>query len=494
MEKFDPTAITQTTVTAITAEIFDWIVYAKGKEIAPEVVEKWQMSSDGLSWTLNIRKGIKFHNGEDLTADDMKFTIDRYISKDSYYSYIRDITDRVEIVDDYTVRVYTKGTQPGWIGYAGADANSSQGLVVPKDYIEKNGWEFFSRRPVGSGSFKFVRHVGGDLVEYEALEKHWQNTPEFKKLTIILMPEETTRVASLKTGIVDVIDVGMESALELEAAGFRTPKLSDLNTSFRIYGAYDPRAAGMPTANLKVRQAMSLAIDRAEILKTFFYGKATPAFVPALTANARDIDTAFWQDYANKIYRYDPEEAKKLLKEAGYPDGFTVKLYSYTMGGAPFLPKLSEVLQGYWAKVGIKAQINATDWGSFTRIRAVGSGPDRAPAAELVGNISLAAQSERADAPRNLLTSFRSGGTYAHLWKAMPEVDKALDDAQREMNDAKRKELLAKAIKLSADSWTVNSICNAPELTALGPRVGFDLPPMSSAITFYADVAKHLKP
>ncbi len=493
MENFDPNAVSQTTVTALTAEIFDWLVTSTGKEIVPEVAEKWEMAPDGLSYLLTIRKGIKFQNGEDLKADDVKFSIDRYLSKESYYSYLRDITDRAEVVDEYTIRVYTKGTQPGWLGYAGAEANSSQGLISPKDYIEKNGVAFFARNPVGSGSWKFVRHVPGDMVEYEAVAKHWQNTPEFKSLRIILMPEETTRLATLKTGGVDIIDVGIESAAELEAAGFQTPTLSHLNTSFRFYGAYDPRAAGMPAADIRVRKALTLAIDRDEILKTLFMGKAKPSFVPALTENARDIDPAYWQDYASKVYRYDPEEARKLLKEAGYPDGFNIKLYSYTMGGAPFLPKLCEVMQGYWAKVGVKAQIIPTDWGSFTRIRAVGSGPDRGPAAELVGNISLGAQSERADGVKNLITSFRSGGTYSYLGKAMPEVDKALDSYQNEMSEAKRREYVATAIKLVTDTYTVNSIGNIPEVTALSPAVEIKFPPMSSAVTFYTDVAKHRK-
>ncbi len=486
-EGFDPIKQTATAILNMIAPVNDFLVKAVGSDITPILAEKWELAPDGLSWIYTIRKGIKFHNGEDLTADDVKFSFERWASKESYYAWLRDMTEKIEKVDDYTVRVYTKGKQPYIPAIAALASSSPMGIVMPKDYIEQNGLPYYERQPIGTGPFKFVRQVPGDMVEYEALPKHWRQTAEFKKLTVILMPEETTRIASIKTNAVDAIDLGLEGAVELDKAGLRTYALDTMSPMVVLHGAYEAKGAGMPTADIRVRQALSLAIDRDDIIKNFFYDKATAPPPPFLSANAGDIDSKYWMDYAAKAYRYDPAEATKLLKEAGYPNGFNIKLYSFAIRGTPYLPRMAEIVQGYWSKIGVKTEIVPMDWGAFQKLRA-------APAPEIIGHASVYRYSAGGITPKNLMAGFHgTSRQYALLAKAYPEVDKMLDDAMSESDDAKRTELVAQALKIITDSYTSLMIAEAPTMAALGNAVDIAFPKPSWSITMFAEIAKHRK-
>ncbi len=489
-EKFEPKRIGVTTQ-GIVAPMYDWLFgLDRNGNLAPGIVEKWEMAQDGLSWTLRVRKGVKFHNGDDLTARDVAFTYEGYASKDARTTFVRDMVDHVEIADAYTVRIYTKGFQI-YLPYMSSMLSPAQGLVSPKDYIEKNGSEHFEQHPIGSGPFKFVRHVSGDMIEYEALNKHWKQTPAFKTLKMLLMPEESTRVAALKTGEVDVIDIGLESAKNLDAAGFRTFALSSTLATVCLYGTYMPEAAKMPTADIRVRQALSLAINRDEIRKNLFYGKAGPPTAPTLHGKVTDIDIAYWSKYAAKAFRYDLNEARRLLKEAGYPDGFSMKLFSWSTADSAYLPKLAEVIQAYWGKIGVKAEIVPVDSSQFSKMRTAGK--DTTPVPELMGQAGMYANSEAPITPRQLRVFFDSKGRSALVGKAMPELDQLTLDAFSERDPKKRKEMLSKATKMATDSYTALVICTVPSMVALGPRVDINFPNPAPVLGYFLDIAKHRK-
>ncbi|MBM2824764.1 MAG: hypothetical protein HW402_428 [Dehalococcoidales bacterium] len=484
-ENFDPILAAQSVASNLVHPMFDSLIKLdnNGKP-APSILEKWEMAPNGLSWVYNIRKGIKFSNGEDLTADDVKFSIERYASNDGFYGHLRSSVERVEKVDDYGVRVYTKGAQP-YLPYYHT-LYCTQGFAMPKDYIEKNGVEYYRRNLVGSGPFKFVRHVSGDLIEYEAWDKYWGQVPAFKKLTTILIPEEPTRVAMFKTGAVDIIDVGFEAAAELEASGFKTLTFVADQASVFFVGPYDPRASGMPAADLRVRQALSLAVNGEEIRQTFFYGKARPPTGPAGASElSADIDQAYWKDYASKLYRYDPEEAKRLLKEAGYPTGFNIRLYSYPMSSAPYLPKLAPIIQGYWLKIGVKAEIVPMDWPAF-RTKLYGL---KSP--EIIGQAAIIGIGSGPVATATLRTAYHSLGNNYLFTPGFPEVDKLIDAATTEIDSAKRAELVTKVLKTAADSYVYDVIGYGPLMVALSSRVDLDIPATAPFFGAYVHTAVH---
>ncbi|MBI2958279.1 MAG: ABC transporter substrate-binding protein [Chloroflexi bacterium] len=486
-ERFTPITTTGVTPMVMFAPLGDWMFWQdkRGGEPLPRIVEKAEMAADGLSWRFQVRKGVKFHNGDDLTGRDVGFTLEQLLRRDAGYADARNMVDKVEVVDDYTVRVITKGKQPLLTG-ALTLMLPHQGLVIPKNYIEKNGWDNFEKQPIGSGPFRLVRHVPGDRVEYEAVDKHWFKTPAFKKLTLLLVPEEATRMAMLKAGEVDIIEnVGYTAAVDAAAAGFQTVPLKSATTMIMLPGAYDPRAKGMPTADIRVRQALSLAINRDEIIKSFYLGKADPPLPPTFSGPDRDMDFSYWLDYTKKAYRYDPAAAAQLLKEAGYANGFNIKLYNFGLIQAPDNPKLAEIIQGYWQKVGVKTDLVPIDLAGYLRIK------NKPIAAELVGQAST--YGADSVAPANMRTHFNSASGSWMIGDAFPEFDKLVNSYYSETDTAKRKEQMAGMIKIVTDAYTVLSIATTQGLIGLGKKVVFNLvPPQASGnIPVYAALVGH---
>ncbi len=460
--------------------------------LQPNIITKWEMAPDALSWTWYVRQGIKFHNGEEMKADDVKYSIERYLKPDGAVAAFKAQVDRVELIDDYTLRIMCKVPSP-WVPPGGSIVGGSA-LVMPKDYTEKNGLEYFQRHPVGTGSFKFVRNVPGDFNEYEAVDQHWKKVPDFKTLILMLVPDETTRVAMLKTGAADVTEVGIESGVEAEGAGFKTFPVDTATPHVDLLGNYDKRAAGKPTADVRVRQALNLAINREEIGNTFFMGKFMAATPPGTgDGQAEFLDMAYWKDYATKIYRYDPEEAKRLLKEAGYPDGFSIKLYTCTTSAGAYLPKMAEIIQGYWLKVGVKTEINVIENAAWLSWRY-------GPVDTLVGQAAtfrtLASQctlnSKVAWGP---CLGYHSGpGSIGHIGAgAMPDLEKLIEDAAYSLDKPKIKEMLAKIFQVGTDTYTQIPIVTVPALAAHRADIYLDFatPTPSPYLPTFAAYYKH---
>ncbi len=497
IETFDPVTGSGSTHEFFLAPMLDYLVRGdpSGKK-GTGIAERWEMATDGLSWVFYIRQGIKWHNGDALTAKDVKFTLDRYGSTAALGTYIRGAQDHVDLVDDYTVRVYTKGVQPFYKGFINFE-QGQEGMILPKDYIEKVGLDNFKRRPVGSGSFKFSRYVPADMVVFEAVGNHWRQTPAFKTLSLILIPEETTRVAMLRTGQLDAIDVGIESAAELEAAGLRAAALAGVHPGLYFHGTYEPGAKGMPASDVRVRQALSLAINRDEIGRMFFRGKMQSAMPPYMLQNQPEIDLPYWKAEAAKVFRYDPEEAKRLLTAAGYANGFSIKVYTYPDGGAPYLPKLAEVVQGYWAKIGVKTEVVPVDKGTYQKWRPP-AGPNRGPGEPLVGQVALNAPGGSAIVARGLANIYVVGGAY-NLLSGAPDGSSAAEllklaaDIMVEPDYAKRYEMVAKAIRMDMDAMVLSVIGTVPAMAGLGPSVDIEFPVGALSIAMYTEFAKHRK-
>ncbi len=491
-QRFDPIKSDLTGMGMNLYQMYDLLFWWEKGEGRPMLAERWEVGKDGLSWTFYIRKGVKFHNGADLTAADVKFSLERHMSPQALQppEAIRDI-ERVEMVDDYTVRVYTKSLQPFMPFYL--SQTSSTVLVTPKSYIEQRGVEYFETHPVGSGPFRLARQVSGDISEYEALDKHWGRTADFRKLSIILIPEETTQAALLRTGGVDLTNVGLETAEILETAGFKVQPYLWQNGSVHFFGAYEARGKGMPTQDIRVRKALSLAINRKAIIDGLYKGRARPPFVGDLVESSTDIDVAYWYDYFAKANPYDPAEAKRLLKEAGYPDGFKIKMYATKSSGRAFIPQWAEIIQGYWREVGVIAELNTIEHGTYTTWR-------RHPVnIALVGNALMYGNPERPGRSVALqLTSYASDTSSTRLLDGanIAGLDELINAAQSEMDAGKRKEMAAKVLKTSVDTYVMYQIAQVPAMVVYSPRLSLDTWPSAPANSYtptYAYSIKHAK-
>src|SRR6185295_16892312 len=183
------------------------------------IATKWENSPDYKRWTFHLRKGVKFHNGDDLTSEDVKFSLQRAIGKRSTTGYagpLRTLIQDIETPAPDRVIIVTKEPTliiPTYL----SRSLSTEGMILPKKYIEANGDDAFARKPVGSGPFRFVEQVTGAHIKMTAVDNHWRiGTPKYKNLTFRLVPEETTRIALLRRGEVDVADVSRERVKELE--------------------------------------------------------------------------------------------------------------------------------------------------------------------------------------------------------------------------------------------------------------------------------------
>jgi peptide/nickel transport system substrate-binding protein len=342
---------------------FEWLLYEhlvgidENSNFIGELATDWSVSEDGLVWTFNIRQGIKFHNGEPFTAEDVKFSIERVQvdgSMSPWKGEYRDTIDYIETPDDYTVKIYCK--KVNYVFY-----NSIWGCcMVPKDYIEEHGDAYFNEHPVGTSPWKFVKLTPGVSIEVEAVENHWRITPQWKNLIIELVPESSTALAKLRNGETDVVAVNQDEALQIQDEGY------ELRTAGRPFTPVIPMLGTWsttgPTSNKFFREALSLAINRQEIADEFFNGLAEVGGILWTAPSSWGYDKA-WED---KYFKYDPERAKELLTAIGYPQNYAnpvLRIYSHATQA--WLPDLHLILSNYWEAIGIQTEVISIEGGEL---------------------------------------------------------------------------------------------------------------------------------
>ncbi len=321
------------------------------------IAQRWEESSDKLSWTFWLRKGVLFHDGTELTAEDVKFSIDSLFDPKAVAPLLgpaKAAFKEAEVEDPTTLVIHLK--QPAiFLPWNFSCATGSEGMILPKKYFQQVGPDGFARAPIGSGPYRVAKNAIGAAIQLEALDQHWRDgVPKYKTITFMLVPEESTRLAQLRTGEADIIAVSREKVPEVKAAGFNVySKLNDQVVAVYMQQQWDP----VPIADKRVRQALNLAIDKEAIMKFVFAGQGVPT--PMYPIGTYGV--AGGADATLEPYRYDPAKARELLAEAGYPNGFETKIYSYVTADLPELNRLSEAVADYLGKVGVRAKITPMD-------------------------------------------------------------------------------------------------------------------------------------
>jgi peptide/nickel transport system substrate-binding protein len=318
----------------------------------PSLAESWTQSKDGLTFDFVLRKGVKFHNGEPVTAADVKFSFERY--KGAGAKLLKERVREVQTPDQGRVRFILKEPWPDFMTFYGTTATGAS-WVVPKAYVEKVGEDGFKKAPIGAGPYRFVSFNPGVELVLEAYEGYWRKTPNLKRLVLRSLVDETTRAAALKKGEVDIAYLLTGPVAEdiQKTPGFKlvAPKESQGTFWLDLPDQWDPKS---PWADRRVRQAASLAIDRQALnqAETLGFSKPTGSLIP------RPLEFSRWFDPDP----YDPPKAKRLLAEAGYPSGFDAGiLYPW-----PPYASMGEALAAYLQAVGIRTKIRMMERAALT--------------------------------------------------------------------------------------------------------------------------------
>ncbi|MDO8473433.1 MAG: ABC transporter substrate-binding protein [Dehalococcoidia bacterium] len=445
---------------SIGSAVIDNLVYRDFEtyEVKPKIAERWEISPDGKTHTFYIRKGVKFHDGSDLTGADVKFSIERMARATLQPDAInwQNAIAKVELKDDFTVAVQLKTPQFELIkGY-----DSAITAVLPKKYIEEKGDDYFAKNPVGSGPWKVVKFEPGVRLELEAVEGHWRATPQFKNLTILSIPEESTKVAMLKTGELDMAAISPDSVSGLESAGFRIVSYWSGGGyyGYPLYDIENPQKYAY--ADVRVRKAMQLAINSKELADKLFRGRAESVSV-ALEFVSSDSKANAYDSTLLKPDPYDPEAAKKLLAEAGYSNGFDTKMID--VGGGDPRSILSIAVAGYWRKIGINGEITPVDYGVFLPAM-------RARSPETWNGFYLfsaaGGKSWAQMIPRYHSTKSNSKNV------KNPRLDWLLDNIPTTRDAAEKQQFELEAAKLAKNEYSCIAVLGMHNILALGNKVG----------------------
>ncbi len=434
----DPQNHMETPAWNVHLQMFDTLLQRDAEiKIKPLLAESYKIVND-LTWEFKLRKGVKFHNGEDFNAAAVKFVLDRMADPKLKLrqTVFQGVIDRVDVMDDYTVRIITNKPYPVM------DAMMCiYGQVIPPKYFQEKGPAHFALNPIGTGPYKFVRWVKDDHILLEANEKYWRGAPKIKKLMFRPIPEATTRVAALQTQEADIvvnIPPHLMRLMDWKGRSF----VSKVPSVRVIFMAFDTTKGG-PVADKRVRQAIAMGIDVKTNIKKVLEGNGIQLGSPF-------TDKHFGYDPAIKPYEYNPEKAKQLLAEAGYAKGFDFVLHSPS-GRYLNDKEMAEAAAGDLRKIGINATVKTYEWGTYMNMMYT----HNASPAYLLGwgNTSF-------DADFTIAPLMRTGKLLCNV--SFPQLDALIDQGISTMDQKKRQKIYSDAAKVIKEevpwAWTYQQI------------------------------------
>ena len=412
-------------------------------QMTPCLAESWTASTDGLTYDFVLR-AARFHNGDPVTAEDVKFSFDRY--KGGAAPLLKSKVKEVRVVDPRRVRFVLKEPWPDFMTFYGTTATGS-GWIVPKKYVEKVGDEGFKKAPIGAGPYRFVSASPGVELVLEAFDGYWRKAPNVKRVTIKSIPDETTRAAALKSGDADIgyLFTGPVAEEIRRTPGFKIiGGRSNAVFYLDFLDQWDPKS---PWADRRVRLAASTAIDRKAINDAEFLGFAGIGHnvVPRHMEFALPIDPP----------ALDPKKAKQLLAEAGYPNGFD--------GGdltpnPPYFTQ-AEAIIGNLGAVGIKLRMRTMERAAWlTAYRE-----------KKLKGVLLAAQGAGGNAATRIEGVATKGGLYAY--GVLPEVEDLFQRQARELDRKKREDLLHQIQRILSDRVVFAPVWENAPINGVGPKV-----------------------
>ncbi len=471
----DPAYVDDGESAKVMCNIFEGLLQYKpdSTAIEPCLATEWNISADGKVYTFKLRQGVKFHDGTPFNADAVKFSVERQLPPNKiddmpYASFTFGLVEKVEKVDDYTVKFTLKEPNTPFL------ANLAMSLAAPivSPEAAKKFGDKFIENPVGTGPYKFIKWDKSQSITLEKNNDYWGSKAKTDKVVFKFTKENSVRASELMTGAVDIIDgVDPNDVPKLEQSKMAIFKDKGMNINYMAFNC-----SRAPFNDPKLREAISYAINRDELVKFLYQGFAEkadspmPSFIPG-------------HNSAVKPYEYNVDKAKALLKELG-KENLEVKMIAYS-NPRPYNPvngqKLAEAVQNYLAKVGIKAKIDVYPWTEYKQKTAQGEGDI----------LFYGWVGDNGDAD-NFLSLFDSNEIKSTLNVAKyvnPEVDKLLAKARAVPNGEERNKVYQQMQEIVAKDAPWLPISHAASMAAYSPKVkNFRVHPTGSV--FLKDVEK----
>lgn len=424
---FDPHKTTAHSSFQVLENVFDTLVGVGADTLPePDLAKSWDVSEDGLTWTFHLREGVTFHNGRPLTADDVKYSLDRIMDPDEAAApaWRMAAVESIEAPDELTVLIHLHYPYPGLLTKVGGYKGMA---IVARENVEDGT---IVSNPIGSGPFAFVRFVPGDRVELARNEAYWmEDRPILDGIVYRVIPDETVRLTSLTTGEVDWIDGvpparvdalrGRDDIVVGEAPGL----------DYWYLGVnLDHEALG----DVRVRQAIAFAIDREEL--------AEAALWDAAEANDGPIppDSFWYTGYHPYLGKESMDKATELLEDAGWAGGFKADIMVSTQ--YPETIRVAEVMQAQLRPLGIELEIRVLEWGTW--LAEQGEGNFDTYFSGWIGNL---------DADDFFYAQHRTGEGFNFTGYSNPELDELLDRGRMEADEDERYAIYADVQRIIID-------------------------------------------
>lgn len=419
-----------TSTESIHQNMFDYLFKRdENNELQPWLAESYEIIDD-MTIEVVLKQGVKFHNGDEFTAADVKYSLERVATDSSLkehpnYNQIKE----VKIIDDYKVQIITHAPEPSIIHRLSRLGSG----MLPSKYIEENGWDYFLEHPIGTGPYQFVEWVRDDRIVFEPYAEYFRGAvDEWDKVTFRVIPEDSTRVSELLAGGVDIATNIPPADWERVESGDTTSLKQEVSnrTIFLVLRATE----GYPTADVKVRQAIDYAIDDGTLTEFALQGAGIPTLTMVGPGNFGYEPSLF------DTYNYDLEKAKQLLAEAGYPDGFEMTLHA-SKGRYLQDAEVAELIVGMLAQAGITVNLEFMEWSSFVELRNANENKD----AYLLG-----LGNSMYDGAYSL-DRFHTDRFEGHTDYSNPDVDALLNQSRVNMDSESREAQLQEVQKIVAE-------------------------------------------
>lgn len=451
MVSFDIHNHNNTSTEAIHVNMFDYLVRNTGEGFEGVLVESFE-NIDDTTWSFKLKEGVKFHDGSPLTAEDVKFSLERAAKDNTLlehgsYKQIKEVVVKSELEFD----IVTENPEPALLNRISRIGSG----ILPKNYIEENGWDTFLQKPIGSGPYKFKEWKKDDRVVLEKNEDYFGGTPKWDEVVFRSIPEDSTRVSEVITGGVDIaVNIPPTDIQRIDS----TDGVSIVKSPTQRVMLLALRTGGDgPTADPKVREAIDLAIDKKIIVDTLLQGMGTVTRTRVTPGNVGANESLYG------VSLYDQERARELLKEAGYEDGLTVTMSSPS-GRYLKDKEAAELMTAMLAEVGITVKLEFLEWSSFSEKYQGKS----------FGDIFMIAYGNSMFDASLALDRLKFEKAAGETDYNNPEVESLLQEAEKNMNLEERAQQYMKAQELIAEDRPYIYLYQMDSVYGVNDRIQFN--------------------